>query len=169
MYILGESTNDINSSEYLYNIHDIKYSPAPHFNLEDEYDLQQKLADLINQKLIRSAHDISEGGLFITLCESGFTNELGFSVSSNGGLRKDAWLFGEGQSRVLVSVALADVEKFENRVKDFPHEKIGVVTSGEMMVDGDFWGTIDWWKEEYDTAIENYLSKEEAGSALSSI
>ena len=169
LYILGESTNDINCSEYLHNVLGIKYSPAPHFNLDEEYDLQQKLADLISHKVIRSAHDLSEGGLFIALCESGFTNELGFSVSSKGGLRKDAWLYGEGQSRVLVSVAIADVEKFESRLKDFPHEKIGVVTSGEMMVDGDFWGTIDWWKEEYDIAIENYLVKEEAGSALTSI
>ena len=51
----------------------------------------------------------------------------------------------------------------------FPAEKIGVVSSGEIVVDGDFWGTIDWWKDRYDEAIENYLSKEEAGSALSSI
>jgi len=54
-------------------------------------------------------------------------------------------------------------------MKDFPHERIGLVTSGEMLVNGDFWGTIDWWQEEYDSAIENHLSKEEAGSALSSI
>ena len=44
-----------------------------------------------------------------------------------------------------------------------------MVTSGEIVVDGDFWGTIDWWSEKYDTAIENYLLKEEAGAALSSI
>jgi phosphoribosylformylglycinamidine synthase len=68
-----------------------------------------------------------------------------------------------------VSVALDDVKAFESSMKDSPYEKIGVVTSGEMVMDGDFWGTIDWWKEKYDTAIENYLSKEEAGSALSSI
>ncbi|MND03661.1 hypothetical protein D3C83_236050 [compost metagenome] len=64
---------------------------------------------------------------------------------------------------------MEDVNEFENLLKDFPYEKIGVVTSGEMVVDGDFWGTIDWWQEKYDTAIENYLSKESAGSALVSI
>ena len=52
-------------------------------------------------------------------------------------------------------------------MKDFPHERIGLVTSGEMLMNGDFWGTIDWWQEQYDSAIENHLSKEEAGSALS--
>jgi phosphoribosylformylglycinamidine synthase len=61
------------------------------------------------------------------------------------------------------------ISEFENMLDDFPHERIGMVTSGEMMVDGDFWGTIDWWKNEYDSALENYLSKEEAGAALSSI
>jgi phosphoribosylformylglycinamidine synthase len=169
LYLLGVSTNDISSSQYLSKICNVEFSPAPHFELEEEYSLQQKITELIKKKFIRSAHDVSEGGLFVTLCESGFNNELGFSIITNSTVRKDAFLFGEGQSRVLVSVALDDVKAFESSMKDSPYEKIGVVTSGEMVMDGDFWGTIDWWKEKYDTAIENYLSKEEAGSALSSI
>jgi phosphoribosylformylglycinamidine synthase II len=169
IYLLGKSTNDINSSQYLARICNVEFSPAPFFELEEEFLLQQKIAELINKKLIQSAHDISEGGLFVTLCESGFGRELGFTVETKDGLREDAYLFGEGQSRVVVSVKAAMIEKFENLVKDFPHERIGLVTSGEMLVNGDFWGTIDWWQEQYDSAIENYLSKEEAGSALSSI
>jgi phosphoribosylformylglycinamidine synthase len=102
----------------------------------------------------------------VTLCESGFNRELGFSVITNSGYRKDAWLFGEAQSRVLVSVALTKVSEFEKFLGDLPFEKIGVVTTGEIVIDGDFWGTIDWWKDKYDTAIENFLSKEDAGSAL---
>jgi phosphoribosylformylglycinamidine synthase len=78
-------------------------------------------------------------------------------------------LFGEGQSRVVVSVKAELISNFENTLGDFPHERIGIVTTGEMLIDGDFWGTIDWWKEQYDTSIENYLAKEEAGSALFSI
>jgi phosphoribosylformylglycinamidine synthase len=67
---------------------------------------------------------------------------------------------------VIVTVELDKAKEFESLLNDFPFEKIGVVSSGEMVIDGDFWGTIDWWKEKYDTAIENYLSKEEAGMAL---
>jgi phosphoribosylformylglycinamidine synthase len=169
IYVLGHTTKDIASSQYLSRICNVEYSPAPHFKLEDEYQLQLKVAGLIADKRIRSAHDVSEGGLFITLCESGFPADLGFSIQTKGGLRKDACLFGEGQSRIVVTVALAEAEAFEEAVGDFPCEKIGVVSSGELVVDGDFWGTIDWWKDRYDGAIENYLSKEEAGSALSSI
>ena len=53
--------------------------------------------------------------------------------------------------------------------KTLEFEELGVVTSGSVEVDGMEWGAIEEWKEKYDTAIENYLSKEEAGSALSSI
>jgi phosphoribosylformylglycinamidine synthase II len=166
LYVIGEMTNDFNCSEYLHKICGVQFSPAPHFNLEHEYELQQKTAALISDKLILSAHDVSEGGVFVTLCESGFDCDLGFSIITNNSCRKDAWLFGEGQGRVLVSVELEKVKEFEDAVGDIPFEKIGVVTTGEMLVDGDFWGTIDWWKEKYDTAIESYLSKEQAGAAL---
>jgi phosphoribosylformylglycinamidine synthase len=169
IYLLGKSTNDINSSQYLAKVCNAEFSPAPYFELDEEFSLQQKIAELINKKLIQSAHDISEGGLFITLCESGFNRELGFIVETKDDLREDAYLFGEGQSRVVVSVKAELIERFENALKDFPHERIGLVTSGEMLMNGDFWGTIDWWQEQYDSAIENHLSKEEAGSALSSI
>jgi phosphoribosylformylglycinamidine synthase II len=169
IYLLGKSTNDINSSQYLAKVCNAEFSPAPYFELDEEFSLQQKIAELINKKLIQSAHDISEGGLFITLCESGFNRELGFTVETKDDLREDAYLFGEGQSRVVVSVKAELIERFENALKDFPHERIGLVTSGEMLMNGDFWGTIDWWQEQYDSAIENHLSKEEAGSALSSI
>ncbi len=169
LYLVGTSRNDINCSEYLHNVLGTKSSPAPYFDLEEEFALQQKISEAISKKLIRSAHDVSEGGLFVTLCESGFNNELGFSVISSNECRKDAWLFGEAQTRVVVSVSLDKVSEFESFLAGVAFEKIGVVTSGEMVIDGDFWGTIDWWQEKYDTSIENYLSKEEAGSALTAI
>jgi phosphoribosylformylglycinamidine synthase len=169
IYLLGKSTSDINSSQYLARVCNVEFSPAPYFELEEEFSLQQQIRELIKKKLIQSAHDLSEGGLFITLCESGFNRELGFTVETKDGLRDDAYLFGEGQSRVVVSVKADLIEKFEYAMGDFPHERIGLVTSGEMLVNGDFWGTIDWWQEEYDSAIEDHLSKEAAGSALSSI
>lgn len=169
LYLVGKSRNDINSSEYLFNVLGVKASPAPHFDLEEEFSLQQKISGAIKSKLIRSAHDVSEGGLFVSLCESGFNEKLGFSVITNNACRKDAWLFGEAQSRVLISVALDKVEEFEKFIGGYPNEKIGVVTNGEVVVDGDYWGDITQWQEKYDTSIERYLSREEAGSALTAI
>lgn len=169
IYLVGQSTNDLGCSEYLHRVYGVEHSAAPYFELEEEWKLQQKVAALISQQLIRSAHDVSEGGLFITLCESGFTRNLGFSVISGNSVRKDAWLFGEGQSRVVVSVRIDQVEAFERSLGDIAFEKIGVVTEGGIVVDGDFWGAIDSWKERYENAIGSYLAREAAGSALSSI
>ncbi len=171
IYIIGDSKNDISSSEYLHKICKVEYSPAPHFELNEEFKLQQVVASLIKKKLIRSAHDISEGGLFITLCETGFNRELGFDIRLNKNFRADAYLFGEAQSRVIVSVSPEDISKFEDVFKGtgVGFEKIGEVTTGEMMINAEFWGTIDWWYEQYDAAIADLLSKETAESALSAL
>jgi len=169
IFLLGAINNDLNCSEYLYQVCGVEYSPAPYFDIEEEYQLQQKVTELIKRKMILSAHDLSEGGLFTALCESGFNRELGFSIQTKSGVRKDAFLFGEAQSRVIVTVPVGMVKEFETFMGLFPSEKIGVVSSGEVVVDGDFWGTIDWWKDAYDNSIGNYLAKEAAGSALSSI
>ncbi len=92
--LIGNSTNDINSSQYLSKVCGVEYSPAPHFDLEEEFALQQKIADLIKDMVVESAHDVSEGGLFITLLESGFHRNLGFDVlAADYNIRKDAQWF----------------------------------------------------------------------------
>ncbi|MCD2425791.1 phosphoribosylformylglycinamidine synthase subunit PurL [Niabella pedocola] len=165
IYLLGKQPEDLGSSEYLYHIHGITHSPAPYFELEEEFALQQSLAKVISNRAIASAHDISEGGLFVTLLESGFNRALGFDINTHAALRKDAILFGEAQSRVVVTVTADKAAAFEQQLS-VPFEKIGVVTSGDVTVNGANWGAISEWKEKYDTAIESYLAKETAGEAM---
>lgn len=169
LYLLGRQSSDINGSEYLHQVQGIAFSPAPHFDLEEEYRLQQTVGRLIEKGLILSAHDLSEGGLFVALCESGFQRNLGFDVSSGQPIRKDAWLFGEAQSRVVVSVAKDQVPSFEKEL-DIPYEKIGRVTEGKVIVEGEEWGTVGEWKNRYNSSIENILSGSlESEGALSMI
>jgi phosphoribosylformylglycinamidine synthase len=169
IYLLGEVTDDLGSSEYLHNICGIEHSSAPQFDLEKEHLLQTRLKELIAEKCIRSAHDVSEGGLFTALCESGFPNELGFSLQTKEGARKDAFLFGESQSRVIVTVSPGNLETFRTVLHDLTYIQLGAVTPGEVMIDGEFWGSISSWKYRYETAIETNLAGEEAGSALSPV
>lgn len=168
--LIGSSNDDINSSQYLAKIAGVHYSPAPYFDIDEEYALQQSVATLINNGLVESAHDVSDGGLFVCLLEAGFTNGLGFDVVANDAdIRKDAYWFGEKQSRVVVSVKRENLDAVKKTLGNHPFEELGLVTDGSVEVDGMEWGIIGEWKESYDTAIENYLSKEEAGAALSSI
>lgn len=158
IYLLGKNTGDINCSEYLHHLCDVTHSPAPHFDLEDEYTLQQTILRLIGEKLIKSAHDISEGGLFACLLESSMAKGLGFNVTLPNDVRKDATLFGEGQSRVVVSVN-PDLEAlFEAELKGLPFTKIGTVNATkEISIDNESWGYVADWKKQYDSALENML------------
>ncbi len=75
-------------------------------------------------------------------------------------MRPDAFLFGEGQSRVVVSVNENSITAFEKEMEQETFSKLGIVTGGQMKIGGEDWDTIQEWKERYDTAIEKYLSKE---------
>jgi len=170
IFLIGQSTNDINSSEYLHKVHGVEFSPIPHFDLEEEFVLQQKIAELITKKLIVSAHDISEGGLFTTLLEASFNNSLGFDVvAADSNIRKDAYWFGEGQSRVVVTVKNEQVAAFKQVLGNHPYAEIGFVTNRSIEVDGMEWGTVSDWQEKYDTAIENLLAGHESEHALISL
>ena len=158
IYMLGVNKNDINCSEYLHHILGVTHSPAPYFELEEEFQLQHRLARLITSKFVKSAHDISEGGLFACLLESAMVGGLGFSIHTESGLRKDAVLFGEAQSRVVVSVNPDLHHLFEAELKGLPFTKIGVVNAQkEIMIDDESWGYISDWKEAYDGALEKLL------------
>jgi phosphoribosylformylglycinamidine synthase II len=167
IFLLGKSTGDIGSSEYLHKVQGIEFSPAPHFEIEEELALQKLLTKLIEKQLIQSAHDISEGGLAVALFESCFNRNLGVDVvAADSGIRKDAYWFGEGQSRVVVSVSESRLKEFKAVVGSHPFEELGIVTAGEMELDGMNWGKIEDWKYSYDTAIENIITGEEASMAL---
>ncbi len=158
--LIGEAKNDIASSEYLHKLKKVAYSPAPAFDLDDEYQLQQLIAKLIKQKAILSAHDISEGGLVVTLLEKGFTNNLGFDIDVKYTIRHDSFWFGEAQSRVVVTVSSEALEQFEKTMslQKTTFTILGSVTSGNIQVNGEDWGNIVVWKEKYDTAIEKIIN-----------
>jgi phosphoribosylformylglycinamidine synthase len=118
------------------------------------------MASLIREKLVNSAHDLSEGGLVVTLIEKGFNRNLGFDVKADtAGLRKDAYWFGEAQSRIVVTCAGGKLEKIrimaEKEGVDLT--ELGLVTNGDIHVNAENWGNIIDWKEKYETAIEKLL------------
>ena len=169
--LIGSSKDDINSSEYLHKILGIENSPAPYFDLEEEFALQKAITQLITDKLINSAHDVSEGGLFITLIESCFNKNLGFEINTDASIRKDAYLFGEAQSRVVISITAENITAFEAFLKNnnILSEKIGTVTSGNITVWGEDWGNIVQWKQRYDNAIGNIIAEHDAEHAMSAL
>ena len=162
IYLVGNIKNDIGSSEYLHKIVGQEFSSAPYFNLDEEFDMQQLVASIIKNKLVQSAHDISEGGLIVALMESGFFNNLGFNVTqSDNNIRKDGYWFGEAQSRVVVSVSKENNENFQAYINKqaLQVQCIGQVTPSQIFVNGEDWGNIAGWKNKYETAIGKLMHK----------
>ena len=159
IYMVGTHRNDINCSEYLHHLKGVTHSPAPHFDLEEEHTVQQTILRLIQEKVILSAHDISEGGLFTCLLESAMVNHLGFHIQTDPAIRKDAYLYGEAQSRVVVSVNPHILPMFEAAMHGVPYSKIGTVSAQQdIVVDGMAWGYIADWETAYDTALEKIIN-----------
>ena len=161
IYMIGSCENDISSSEYLASYHNIKESSVPNLDLDLEYDVQQAVTELIRSEAIQSAHDISNGGLFITLIESAFTNNLGFEIVSSSEVREDAFLFGESPSRVIVSVTETGEDTFLDILnkRKTPFMLLGHVTKGRIVVDDKNFGKIQDYKVIYNQSLSNDLEK----------
>lgn len=157
IYLLGRPQEDINCSQYLYGYRGVKFSPAPHFDLDEEYNLQRSVLDLIEARLVNSVHDVSDGGLMVALLESAMVNDLGFSIMIDDSFRLDSYLFGESQSRVIVSIDPGVDAEFEELMIETktPMVYLGEVTSGKILVDDYDFGHIRDYKQSYDTAIES--------------
>lgn len=159
IYLVGKSVNDLASSEYLYSYKGVKASPSPHFDLATEQKIQSAIAGLIEGGFIQSAHDVSDGGLMVTLAESSFPRKLGFEVISDATIRQDAFWFGEAQSRVLVSVSPAKKAAFEANLiaSGTSFSALGVVKGADMVADGQVLSSLDQAHQSYYSALETAL------------
>lgn len=159
LFILGEINDDISGSEYLSVEHGIESSPPPAFDLDKEFQLHRVIRQLINLGYLESAHDISDGGLFVALAESAFPGSLGFQIQCRPGTRKDAFLFGEGQGRILISIKARNEEALlkyleQNRVEFY---ELGRTTDGSFIIEDQEFGNVREWQELYGNVLHTYL------------
>ncbi len=159
IFLIGRSDNDISSSEYLSFVHLINESAAPKFDLEYEMKLQGVVRTLIRESLVNSAHDVSLGGLFITLVECALPGGLGFDVTSPAEIRGDAFLFGESQSRVVVSVSSEQETDFLDYMMEtgLHFSALGHVTKEELRIDDVSFGFIADYARDFENALERLL------------
>jgi phosphoribosylformylglycinamidine synthase len=159
IFMIGENRNDISSSQYLVSIHGVNASPTPFFSLEEEYANQEQIKMLIRKGVLSSAHDLSEGGLFVALMESAMAGNLGFDITSDAAIRRDAYLFGESQSRVVVSVSPEHEEEFVDlmMLNGVEFDLLGHVTKGSIRIDDIDWGHVNEYRALYNEAIEKRL------------
>ena len=129
IYLIGQARSCMGSSQYLRFVYGVHHSPAPHFQIKEEQAVQQAVSALNKSKLLTSAHDVSEGGLFSCLLECAIASSWGFEVQTFGEIRRDAFLFGESQSRIVVTVQPDHQRAFEDILSKakVPFHRLGTV------------------------------------------
>jgi len=138
--VLGSSREDLGGSEYVKVIHAREQGSPPFLSVETEKRLQECVLTLIRGGLVHSAHDCSDGGLAVALaesCMSGPDHTFGAVVRLiPGRLRKDALLFGESQSRVVLSAQPAHRQAILDQAKrsGVPVDVIGAVSGDRLVV-----------------------------------
>ncbi|HJU04043.1 MAG TPA: phosphoribosylformylglycinamidine synthase subunit PurL [Nitrospiraceae bacterium] len=139
--LLGETGEDLGGTEYLRAIHHREQGTPPYLNLETEKALQACVLKLIHDGMVHSAHDCSDGGLAVALAESCLSHPTQpqgavLRLTLNG-IRRDALLFGESQSRVIVSVNSEHAEQVMATAQSagVPAQMIGTVGGDRLIVD----------------------------------
>lgn len=120
--LLGNTYDELGGSEYIKVIHDLEVGAPPKLDFDLEVPLHDTLRELIGAGLINSSHDLSEGGLAVALAESCFSGDstVGCEVNidiEGFGFRADSVLFGESQSRAIVSLSPDKLKAVEEVVK----------------------------------------------------
>lgn len=162
IYLIGNDREELGGSELIKILTNEIIGEAPEMNIEEEVKLQKAILELIKAKVINAAHDVSEGGIAIALAEMGiYSNNLGAKIDFgvNPSLGK---LFGESQSRIVVTVDPSQQSKFEQYCKELEINSyfLGEVQNNTFEIKNLFKVEVSKLKELYETAIEKELKKD---------
>jgi phosphoribosylformylglycinamidine synthase len=159
--LLGATRNDLGSSQYIAKVKGVAQSPCPTFDLDEEFALHQLLETLAKEQAVSSAHDVSEGGLFVTCLESALAGGTGFDLCTERGLRLDAGLFGESQSRVVVSVSQSGLDRLMKLASaaGVTATHVGTVLGdAQVIINGESWGEMSAFANPYGSVIASYMN-----------
>ncbi len=159
--VLGEDRGELGGSEYLKIVHGMVRGDAPALDLGRERALQRLIVDLAAGRLVRSAHDCSDGGVAVTIAESCF----GGGVGATAELAGEAELFSETASRIVVSAEASKEQDVLARAAaaGVPAKRIGTTGGGRVVISTAGQKAIDVPLAEaehvWSTAIERFFER----------
>ncbi|MFB5676479.1 phosphoribosylformylglycinamidine synthase subunit PurL [Paenibacillus terreus] len=135
--LLGDTKAELGGSEFQAVVHGVSEGRPPQLDLDTEKKLLKGVLGAIQSGLVRSAHDLAEGGLAAALAESCISGGLGAQVNVTTELRPDVALFSESQSRILLSAAPDKAEALESYLRglDIPVSVLGKVEGSELTIE----------------------------------
>lgn len=156
--LLGESREELGGSEYLKVIHNIEKGLPPQLDLSLEKAVQDVCRESIQAGIISSAHDCSDGGLAVALAECCITGNKGLEVDiETDKIRNDASLFGETQSRIVVSLSenhLDNLQAIANKY-EIPIQVLGKIEGNSLKISSLLDIEVEQLKTAWESNIEN--------------
>lgn len=154
IYMLGNAHNDLESSAYLETVLGLKMFRCPKFDPQEEHEIHGHIRNLILEKIIASANSVSEGGLFTNLLESAFASGLGFQIETVETFRSDGFLFGESQSRAVITLPKIHEDELQNYLvtNNVSFTKLGEVIEKHAVINDENFGSINDWKTIVDSS-----------------
>lgn len=136
--LIGENKDELWGSEYLRVVWKKEEGQPPQIDLEKEKRVQEVCLEAIDKGLLRSAHDISEGGLAVCLAECVFLgeNRIGCTIHLEDSIREDSILFGETQSRIVVTTKPEHKEGIAKiaQARKVPLTEIGITGGKKILI-----------------------------------
>ncbi|NOT57069.1 MAG: phosphoribosylformylglycinamidine synthase subunit PurL [Deltaproteobacteria bacterium] len=161
--LLGDTQPTLGASEYLAVVHGLVAGAPPEVNLEQEKRLQQLCLTAAERQVFSSAHDVAEGGLAVALAEACLSRPegaLGARVTLNGNLRPDVLLFGESQSRVVVSLPTSSLPLLRTLAQEahIPYTVLGEVGGPDLIINGHLQLQITHLCHQWRTALSQQIT-----------
>ncbi|MFP4369957.1 MAG: phosphoribosylformylglycinamidine synthase subunit PurL [Candidatus Kapaibacterium sp.] len=161
IYIIGNSREELGGSRYLKAIYGKIAGDAPILDIDEEKRMQEALLEMIDEEILQSAHDCSEGGLLIALAEKAiFSGSIGARIDL-GDNPKHGRLFGESHSRVIVTILKENAAFLKDICGKHNVEftKIGETQAGAFEIKGLFTKEINQLVDIYENALPKAMSK----------
>jgi phosphoribosylformylglycinamidine synthase len=159
IYLLGNNREELGGSEIVKILTGNILGKAPILNLQEEIVLQKLTLDLIKNKIINAAHDVAEGGIAIALAEMSIDSiKYGCSIDL-GNDPSLGMLFGESQSRIIVTVSAENISEFEKLCKEYNVQnfKLGSVIENNFIINKVVNTSISKLTADWENALENRI------------
>jgi phosphoribosylformylglycinamidine synthase subunit PurL len=157
--VIGETSGHLSQSALIYDVIGDKEGPPPQINLKEEKKNGLFVGDLIKGKLVNAVHDISHGGIIVTLAEMCMASNIGAKIKVSGSNSdKIKYLFSEDQARYLIEISKKNLEKIKKtaNTKNIKIDIIGNTQSEIFEVENDLKISVKELKTKNESWFKNY-------------
>ncbi len=160
--IIGKTSGHLFQSEFFREVLNFTEGPPPEINLFNEKNNGLSVLKIISNKLAKSVHDISSGGILMSLSEMCLVNKIGAKINiSKNSIKLHEYLFGEDQSRYIIEVEEKNINKVSNILKDNNtyFEKIGRTQKSFLEMKKEFKININELDQLHKSWFKNYFKE----------